>query len=119
MKVAGIPKTAALGYLVAAAASTAMVCIGMFFMIVEARKKPEERLQMWIILGIVMSVLGGVLLLGIIVIFMMSGLGNRMDIGLLYKGTESGSGVDPNKAAPVAQSGGRSRRTCKGGMRAQ
>lgn len=77
-----VAKSTALGYLTAVAASAALVSVGLFFLIRESRKRDRgDRSKLYIILGIVFSALGSVLLLGITVLFLMSGLTQRMWIG--------------------------------------
>lgn len=95
-----VSKSTAMGYLVAAAASTALVCVGIFFLVGEARKKREDRMKIWIILGIVMSVLGSVLLLGITILFLMSGLSHKMNLEVA--GSTKGKAV----GSSTTQSGG-------------
>ena len=77
-----VAKSTALGYLVTVAASAALVSVGLFFLIREGNKKDRaERMKLYIIMGIVFAVLGSVLLLGITLIFVMSGLTQKMFIG--------------------------------------
>ena len=68
-----------MGFWVATTSCVAMTIVGIVFLIRESRKKREERSKLYIVLGIVLSLIGSFLLLGIVILFVMSGLTHTID----------------------------------------